>query len=176
MNLHPFRCLRSSYFLRVSSSAVAATSFENSWKTCSRASCLFVSHFLCALCSHCRSVARSESKVCTPSWRRTFFWLEVSAIFNLVKLPQKNYIKVAVNCQKIMSRQIYLKHHIPLFQAKDNNELIECLLILGISSFKSLVEGKLKSAKSLKILRKATNRICEDFDEFHSNLNDLYTS
>lgn len=49
-------------------------------------------------------------------------------------------------------------------------------MILGISSFKSLVEGKLKSPKSLKILRKATNRICEDFDEFHSNLNELYTS
>ena len=76
----------------------------------------------------------------------------------------------------VPTRSKYLKHHIPQFSAKDNNELIECLLVLGISSFKSLVEGRIKTSKTLKILRKAASRICEDFEELKSEINDLYTS
>lgn len=74
------------------------------------------------------------------------------------------------------TRSKYLKQHIPQFGAKDNNELIECLLVLGISSFKSLVEGRIKTAKTLKILRKAASRICDDYEELNSEMNDLNTS
>jgi hypothetical protein len=49
----------------------------------------------------------------------------------------------------LVNRQNYLKHHIPQFSAEDNNELIECLLVLGISSFKSLVEGRINQFKTI---------------------------
>lgn len=52
----------------------------------------------------------------------------------------------------------YIKDHIPQFGSQDNSQLIENLLILGISSFKSITEGKIDSKKSLKLLKKATRK------------------
>ena len=53
----------------------------------------------------------------------------------------------------------YLKEHIHKFGASEKNkELIEYLLVLGISSFKSLTEGIINPKKSLKMLKKATGK------------------
>lgn len=52
----------------------------------------------------------------------------------------------------------YLQDHIPKFAAENNSELIESLLVLGISSFKSIIEGEIKPSKSIKILKKATSK------------------
>jgi hypothetical protein len=59
----------------------------------------------------------------------------------------------------------YLKDHIPKIGNVDNSTLIECLLVLGISSFKSITEGKIRPKKSIKMLKKATERIVKDYFE-----------
>jgi len=53
----------------------------------------------------------------------------------------------------------YLKDHIPKFGNVDNSVLIECLLVLGISSFKSITEGNIRPKKSIKMLKKATGKL-----------------
>ena len=53
----------------------------------------------------------------------------------------------------------YLKDHIPKFGCAENSDLIQCLLVLGVSSFKSITEGQIRQGKSFRLLKKATSTI-----------------
>ena len=52
----------------------------------------------------------------------------------------------------------YIQDHLPQFGSEDNSQLIEHLLVLGLSSFKSITEGKIDPKKSQKLLKKATSK------------------
>lgn len=52
----------------------------------------------------------------------------------------------------------YLKDHIPKFSSNDNNQLIDYLLVLGISTFKSITESRIVPSKSIKKLKKVTGK------------------
>lgn len=69
-------------------------------------------------------------------------------------------------------KQKYLREHIPLFEAEDNEELVEGLIVLGIESFLNSHEGIKRG--SGKLLREDVERICLDFEKYKSGENSAY--
>ena len=64
-------------------------------------------------------------------------------------------------------KQKFLRDHIPLFESDDNEELVECLLVLGINSF--LEHSGAINKASQKPLRGYVEKICLDFERHKMN-------